>query len=241
MAACGAGSDRFHQGHRPLLHGLGQHCVVSVVEDLGGDVPGRRPRQPLLIDEQALPFDDCQGRVRVVELQNKVLVHLHHATSKIGLLVPGEDVLHACGDEKVLLLEPELLARVGRVGGIQDRGDIFAFLAGIEGALVVAQLKERHVELQLLGRPRSPQPQIQCVASAMPGDERVVCDGLHQIATLPDGAVLPHPQLTPPSTALLASPARPPITLRRHDGMCEKAGVCLRGPARVLRVSRGKA
>src|SRR6476646_3429861 len=64
-------------------------------------------------------------------------------------------VLQGTGDEKVLLLQPELLARLGLVVRIEDLGDGLGRDLLLDGAVVIADIEG--IEVERFGRFRLPE------------------------------------------------------------------------------------
>ena len=101
--------------HGPGLERLGQQGVVCVREHAPRDRPGRLPLELVLVDEQPHQLGDRERRVRVVELDRHGVRQCLERSS-VGQVL-GQDVLQACADEEVRLLEPQLLALRRRVVG----------------------------------------------------------------------------------------------------------------------------
>ena len=79
------------------------------------------PVDPVLVDQEAHQLGHGDGGVGVVELDR----HLVGQRREVGMTgeVAPEDVLQAGRGEEVLLLQPQFLAGLGRVVGVEDAGD----------------------------------------------------------------------------------------------------------------------
>ena len=62
------------QRHWPFLKRFRQERVVRVPEGAPRDVPGRRPVHTMLVDEQTHQLGDADSRMRVVQLNRKLLM-----------------------------------------------------------------------------------------------------------------------------------------------------------------------
>jgi len=83
----------------------------------------------LLVDQQSHELGDRDRRVRVVELAD-VLVRETGEAIAVHALPAAEHVLEARGRQEVLLPQPQLLAALAGVVGIQHQRDLLAaFLA----------------------------------------------------------------------------------------------------------------
>ena len=71
--------------------------------------------------KEALEFDDGDGGVRVVELNDDLFGEI--LPSFVVLAETAEDVVQRAGNEEVLLHEAQFLAALGLVIGIEDLGD----------------------------------------------------------------------------------------------------------------------
>mmetsp|Transcript_1100 Transcript_1100/g.3068 ORF Transcript_1100/g.3068 Transcript_1100/m.3068 type:complete len:926 (+) Transcript_1100:706-3483(+) len=177
-----AGQQLLHQAHGPLLQRLGQHGVVGERKHLGHQVPGLGPAQAVLVHEQAHELRHRDGGVRVVQLERDLL----RQQLPVGAVQLGEAaqaVLHGGGHEEVLLLQAQLLALVRAVVGVQHGRQRLGALLGQDGGHVVAGVER--LQVKLLGGLGRPQPQVDAVARAKPGDGVVVRDRGHLLAGVP--------------------------------------------------------
>jgi hypothetical protein len=70
------GSTRLNKASRHFLERLGQQRVVGVGEGLAGNRPGRVPLHHIFIDQQAHQFRHGDRRMRIVELDDELLVEV---------------------------------------------------------------------------------------------------------------------------------------------------------------------
>ena len=150
-----AGQQVAEQVHAPFLQGLRQQGVVRVGEGPAGDVPGVRPVEVLVVDQQPHQLRHGDGRVGVVELHRPVVRELLHRDAAV--VEAAEHVLQGAAHEEVLLLQPQPSALVGAVVGIEHLGEGFAAHLLLHGAVVIADVEG--VEIEALSGIGSPQPQ----------------------------------------------------------------------------------
>ena len=98
-----------------------------------------------------------------------------------------EDVLQGGGDEEVLLLEPQLLAGVLVVRGIEDLGDVLGLVLVLHRPHVFAGVEAQEVELA--ARLRRPQPEGVHVVGAEAHDQGVVGHRVDVLGVDPAGEV----------------------------------------------------
>ena len=111
--------------HRPGLERLRQQGVVGVRKHTRRDFPAVSPRHAVLVDQQPHQLRNCHRRVRVIELNRN---RIGDGRQRAPLAQMGrQDVLKACADEKILLLEPQLLALRRRIIRIQHARQILRF------------------------------------------------------------------------------------------------------------------
>ena len=181
---------------RPALQRLGQQRVVGIGERADGRLPRHVPRQRVDIDQEPHHFGDCDARMRVVELDRRVL--RQRGQIVVGLQVPAQDVLQRGRDEEILLPQPQFAAGRGIVARVEDFRDRLG--AGLlrQRADMVALVE--HFEAQRIDGARRPQPQRVYVPAAPADDRRVVGDRLDRLVRPPNR---PHPARRD------ASPSRP--------------------------------
>ena len=128
----------------------------------------------------------------VVDLDDVLLVEVPQG-AVLGLVLPA-DVLHGGGDEEILLLEPQGLALVVVVLGVEDLGDGLGHGLLLHGLQVLAPGEEGHVQGD--GALGVPQPEDVDVVGAVAGDLHVLGHGQHVAAPLVDHGVaavgVPH-------------------------------------------------
>ena len=150
-----AGQQVAEQVHAPFLQGLRQQGVVRVGEGPAGDVPGVRPVEVLVVDQEPHQLRHGDGRVGVVELHRPVVRELLHRDAAVVQI--AEHVLQGAAHKEVLLLQPQTAALVGAVVGIKHLGEGFAAHFLLHGAVVIADVEG--VEIEALRGIGSPQPQ----------------------------------------------------------------------------------
>ncbi len=94
-----------------------------------------------------------------------------------------QDVLHRCADEEILLAQPQLLAVLGAVLGVQHAGDVLGMVLFLHGAHVVAAVEG--LEVDGLAGPRGPQPHGGHAGQAVARHAVVVGGGDHLLGVPP--------------------------------------------------------
>ena len=184
------------QRHRPALERLGQDGVVGVGKGPGRHLPGCLPIELLEVDQQPHELGDGERRVRIVELDGRLVREAgkhRQALRRIehlpALLVAAQDVLQGRRDEEVLLLEPEFLALKDIVVGVEDLGDVLGTGLGLDRPLVVTAVEIAQVEL--VGGPGRPQAQRIDGAILVARDRRIVGEREHIVGVDPGGGQTP--------------------------------------------------
>ncbi len=164
------GQQLREHGERPLLQCLGQERVIGVAEGAARDVPSLVPAHRLFVHQQAHQLGDGNGGMGVVELHGELLVKPLHR----DLLTThdAQHVLQRAGDEKELLLQPQLLALERLVVGIEDLGQILRDDLLVHRSVIVAVVEHRKVER--FGRFGTPEPQRVRGVVVVTEDRRVV-------------------------------------------------------------------
>mmetsp|Transcript_12381 Transcript_12381/g.42919 ORF Transcript_12381/g.42919 Transcript_12381/m.42919 type:complete len:540 (+) Transcript_12381:442-2061(+) len=175
------GEQPLHQGHWPTLQRLRECRVVGEADRLPRYVPRLNPRQALAVDEEAHELGDADGRVRVVELHAHLAGQLPPLPRP--LLEPPQDVLQRGAHEEVLLLEPQLLAHVRVVDGVQHAADALSAPLRLDRLVEVPGVEAREVELR--ARAAAPQPQVVRVVRPVAGHGHVVCNRQDHLPALP--------------------------------------------------------
>ena len=143
------------------------------------------------IHQEAHQLRDGEGRVGVVELDGEFVGE----RVDVRLLEQEPDaVLQRARHEEVLLLEPELLAGLAFVVGIEDLGDVLAPDLGLDRAPVLAALKG--LEVELVGGDGAPESEEVRVRRLVTEHGRVVGDalddplGIHRTRSCPASSTL---------------------------------------------------
>ena len=149
------GQQHPHQVDGPLLQRLGHDGVVGVGDGLPGDLPGLVPAHALLVHQHPHQLRHAQGRVGVVGVDAD-LVGEDGPVVAVGPLESLDDVRHAGGHEEVFLLQPQGLAGLGAVVGVEDAGDGLDLVPVLHGAGVVAPVEGGQIQLfhHRLGAPQ---------------------------------------------------------------------------------------
>ena len=193
---------------RPALERLGHQRVVGVVDGAAGDRPGLLPGVPVLVDEEPHQLRHRDRRVGVVELDRRLVGQ----RAQVGVVgeVAAQDVLQAGRGEEVLLLEPQLLAGLGGVVGVEDAADALREHLVLHRPHVVAAVEGLEVD-QVAGL-RRPQAQRVDPPPAPADHGRVVGDGQHALPALPGPG-------RPPVGAGARRLAHAPVEADRVDGL----------------------
>ena len=164
--------------HAPGFQGFRQQGVVGVADAGGGDAPGRIPIDAMLIHQQAHQLGHGDRRVGVVELNGELAVEIGNGQA-LALEDP-EHVLQGAGHEEDLLTQPQPLALVQLVIGIEHLREGFRLhlvehspgvIAGIEGG-----------EIKFIGGLGRPQAQGVGGVNAVAQDRRVIGHAHHGLA-----------------------------------------------------------
>jgi len=107
---------------------------------------------------------------------------------RVFLHEPSDYVLYCRANEKILLLQPQLLSCRGGIVRIEHTRDRFSLLSLFQSFKVVA-LVER-VKVELLVRNRLPQSQVDSIESAVARNRIVKRSGHDRIPPFPDGNLL---------------------------------------------------
>ncbi|OIQ83854.1 hypothetical protein GALL_343470 [mine drainage metagenome] len=174
---------------RPGFEGFRHQGVVGVGENARDQIPGVIPLQVPHVDQLMHHFRHGDGRVGIVELDANLL------RQQLPVLMPGEEpmqyVLDRCGDEEILLAQPQFAPVHRSVVGVQYLGEVLGGVLFFHGAHVVAGIERVQVEFaRRLGRP---QAQVVDGIGLVAGDRHVVGHRHHGVAVHPavlDAAVL---------------------------------------------------
>ena len=149
-----------------------------------GDLEGVVERLPVVVDQQADQLREGDGRVGVVELDRDGSRQLRDVVMVCE--EPPQDVGQGGGGEEVLLLQPQLLALLRGVVGVEHAADGLGQDRRGGGGHVVAPVEG--LQLEFPHRSRGPQAQRVGPAPAPARNRRVVTDGQHGFRRCPGGA-----------------------------------------------------
>ena len=249
-----AGQQRLKQLLRPDLQRLGQHRMVGVGHAVGDDVPRLVPVETRVVHQNTHQLRDHQRGVGVVDLNDVLLVEVLQGAVDLDML--AGDGLHGGGNEEVLLLQPQGLALVVVVLGVQHLADGVRHGTLLRRLQILALTEQLHVDG--LGAAGLPQPQGIDVVGVVAGDLHVAGHGQHagvvlmhhhQVAVVPAGANLAAEvdllrllQLgQQPCVAQLHPVVRQLHLLSLHDLLLEDAQLIADGVAGGGDVQRGHA
>ena len=176
----------FEKRHRPRLERLGHQRVIGVREDLRAQAPSQRPRDVANVDQQPHQFRNCNGGMRVIEVNGDLVGQLLDA--RLRLEIPAQQILQRRADKEVFLTQPQLLAGVGAVVGIKNAADVLRTVLLFDRRAVIAAIEERKVDR--LGRGRRPQAQRVDRTRPVAGNQRVVRHREHILGIDPRRAVI---------------------------------------------------
>jgi len=167
--------------HRPGFERLRQQRMIGVREHAFGYLPAFLPGQCVLIDEQPHQFRNRHSRVGIVELNGD---RVGQGSERSALAqVSAQNILQAGADEKILLLEPKLLALRRRIVRIQDPRQIFRLQLFLHGGGIVAGVEG--VDLERCDRAPRPKPQMIDGRAAIAGNQLIEPDGVDVIRAHP--------------------------------------------------------
>ncbi len=151
-----ARQDRLDHVHRPGFERLGQQGVVGVAEGALGEPPRGLEAHPVVVHEQAHQLRHRHRRMGVVELDRHLLGEAGEVV--VVAQVAVQDVLQRGGNEEVLLLQPQFLAVLALVVGVENLRESLGKGLAAHRLNVVALVEG--VEVELPRRPRRPQAQV---------------------------------------------------------------------------------
>ena len=170
------------QPHWPALQRFGQQGVVGVGHDLAGDAPGCVPAQIVLVHQQAHQLRHRDGGVGVIELETVLRGELTEILAMDPYPLPNH-VLQAGGGQEILLAQPQLLAALGGVVGVEHHGDVFRQVLGAHGVGITAGVEIFQIEF--VGGGRGPQAQGVDRAVLVAWDREIVGYGQHVVGIQP--------------------------------------------------------
>ncbi len=158
--------------HRPGLERLRQQGVVGVRKHPRRDVPAVGPRHAVLVDQQPHQLGNCHRRVRVIELNRN---RIGDGCQRAPLAqMRRQDVLKAGADEKILLLEPQLLALRRRIIRIQHARQVLCVHLFPHRAGIVAGIES--VDVKRGDGAAGPEPQVIDGRTAVAGNQLIETD-----------------------------------------------------------------
>ncbi len=142
--AVNTGKELGEEVDGPFLECFRHDGVVGVGCALGGHFPRLVPGQFVLVHEQTHQFRNSQGRMRVVHLEDDLLVELFDIV--MGLQILLDHGLQGSRDEEVLLFETEFLTLIILIIGIEDIADGPCQVFLLDGLLIIALIKGIQLE-----------------------------------------------------------------------------------------------
>ena len=182
-----ARGDAAQQIGLPHLQCLWHQRVVGVTERRAGQLQRPLPWQPVHVDQQAHELGRRQRGMRIVEMDGNLVGQ----PVPVGAMVTqeaGDEILHRCRSEEVLLPQAQLAPLWRAVVRIEEtrhrlgadlRGDRLEVFAAVE----LAEIETRH-------RPRAPQPQRVDGGIVVARHQQVVGHGDDALRRMPYGAVI---------------------------------------------------
>ena len=152
-----------------------------------GDHPGLLPGEIIFVNEHAHQFGDGHGWMCVIELNGDL--GSEGLKGGMGLQISFDNIADSTGDEKVLLDEPELLARLNRIRGIQHLGDRFRGNLLLYRLEIIPGIENLHVKLRRSAR--RVQPQVIHGLPAIAYNREIMGDTDEDFPIHPHGIVLP--------------------------------------------------
>ena len=160
---------------RPFFQCLGHDGMVGVGHGLCGHFPCLVPLQLLLVQQDTHQLGNCYGGMGIVHLEGVLLIEL--ADIGVFSLVTGDRLLHAGGDEEILLLQTQLFAGVMVVIRIQHLYQVAGKVFLLHGFLIIALIEG--IELEVIDRFRIPHAQGIYQIVVVADDRNVVGYGTH--------------------------------------------------------------
>ena len=80
-----ARQQAFDQMHRPAFKRLWQQRMVGIGRCGAGNFPGLFPSHVMLIDKQAHKFRNGNGRVRVIQLNGRLVSEIQYAAKLVDM------------------------------------------------------------------------------------------------------------------------------------------------------------
>ena len=118
--------------------------MVGVAEGVDRNIPRFVPRKLFLVVQDTHKFNDRQGGVGVVKLDDVFLSEL--VEGGVGLPVSSNDIAHGTGGEEVFLNQTQLLSGIGVIGWIQYLGHVFRPVLFLDGTDIVSLVEDVKAE-----------------------------------------------------------------------------------------------
>ena len=170
------------QRNVPLFERFREHGVVGVGEHLVDDVEGTLVLQSLLVNHHSQQLHNGQRGMRVVQLDG------HHGRQllprPLSLPKSPQHILDRRTHEKILLLQPQFLPLVAAIVRIQHTRYILRPLSLLNRMEIVPFVEQ--LKIELVGRNRLPQTEINAVESVVARERVVVGFGLHDLPVFPN-------------------------------------------------------
>lgn len=153
---------------------------------LGDNTPGLIPIEALLVNKNALKFDNSKSWMRIVQLNGDLLREFEPCT--LGLLESADNIVQRGSNPEVLLLQTKLLTTVKVVIRVQDGADGLRTLLISYGALVVTAVEFLEIEFSTSSF-AGPETQVVGSWGFETGNWHIVGNGFDNLTTFPDNLV----------------------------------------------------
>ena len=183
------GQQLLEQGDIPLFQRLRHDGMVGIRKGRVYNLPALFPAVAAVVHQDAHQLRDGKGGVGIIELDGIELGKVIHGA--VALHVGAGDLRKGGADKEILLAQPQLLALLVVIVGVEDLADGFGTGGFTEGAQIVAVIEAFHIDAGAL---RLPQPQNADCIGIVAGNihivghrqHRFVVDVLlHQVALVP--------------------------------------------------------
>ena len=183
------GQQLLEQGDIPLFQRLRHDGMVGIRKGRVYNLPALFPAVAAVVHQDAHQLRDGQGGVGIVDMDRVELRKIFHGA--VALHVGAGDLRQRSAHQEILLPQPQLLALLVVIVGVQDLADGLGPGCLAEGAQVVAVVKAFHIDAGAFGLP---QPQHADCLGIIAGNVHIVGDGqhrfvvdilLHQVALVP--------------------------------------------------------
>ena len=178
-----SGQQRPHHGFGPALQRFAHDGMVGIGHGALHDAGGFIPAQAFLIHQQTHQLGNRQARMGVVDVNGHFIGQQSEIIAKAALEIL-EGVLEGGAGEEIMLLEPQLLALVMVVLGIEHLADHrcqFLLLHGL-GIIAVAE----GGKIQRFGRPGAPHAQGVHGIAVIASHGHIIGHGFHGVVIMMD-------------------------------------------------------